>query len=192
MKSKNYKRNILGLMVLASLIGGTTGCTKNQDNNQNNNIEYDEIISEALQEYEQKRNELEKEINKLKKQKEELENENIFDLKELILGEIEENDGSKELYIFKYSHNGGIVYEIHEDFNAWINFHSLSKEHYDFCAEYYHLQQEDTSLLALSLTDEELEKININGGKITTSEADKILERLRKEYHSSSKLELKN
>lgn len=186
MKNKNYKHSILGLMILSSLIGGTTGCLKKYDNN-----EVDAAVRDALEKYEERRNELQDEIDELKKQREQLVNERTFHLNDLIVGEIVENDGSKELYIFDTSSNTGIFNEIHDDFNAWFNLHDKNDEHdHMVCASYYHIYQENISLLALLLNDDELEEIRNNDGKLKTSQADKILERIREEYHSSDKLRL--
>lgn len=174
--------------ILLLLLNGVYN--KKVNSNTENHVTESYVV-EALNEYEERRNKLQDEIDELEKQKEQLLNERTYKLDNLILGEVEINN-SKELYIIDVNGSTDIYDEIHNDFKVVCNWHSSDRSnHYEFCGKYIHLYQEDITPLAISLTDEELEEIRNNDGKLTTSQADKILERLRKEYHSSNKLELK-
>lgn len=140
----------------------------------------DEIAREYLDEYIEQRSSLEKEIDKLIKQKEELQNSETFNLDELIVVTPTEENKLDNLYIL--NGNGPIYYEYHDEFKAFYNLHENNDEHtYDFCPEYVHLSGE-IDLLFNYLDDEEIEKVNSRGGEITTLELDEIENRLRSDY----------
>ena len=140
----------------------------------------DEIAREYLDEYIEQRSSLEKEIDKLIKQKEGLQNNEIFYLSELIVVTPTEENRLDNVYIL--DGNGPFYYEYHDEFKAFYNLHAKNDEHtYDFCPDYVHLYGE-TDLLFDYLTDEEIEKVNSRGGEITTLELDEIENRLRSDY----------
>lgn len=143
----------------------------------------DAIVDEYLEDYIAKRLTLENEIEKLQKQKSELKNSETFDLSDLIVIEHTPVDGQPDLYILNESssHINGIYEEYRNGFRAWYKLHSNTEDHvYDFCPEYVHFSE--SKPLFDYLTKEELEKIAMAGGKVTTLDLDEILNRIRNEY----------
>lgn len=141
----------------------------------------DAIVDEYLEDYIAKRLTLENEIEKLQKQESELKNSETFDLSDLIVIEHTPVDGQPNLYILDESYVDGIYEEYHNGFKAWYKLHSNTEDHvHGFCPEYVHFSE--SKPLFDYLTKEELEKIAMAGGKITTLDLDEILNRIRNEY----------
>lgn len=146
-----------------------------------NNASSDEVVNEYLEDYITKRSTLEQEIERLLKQTEELQNSETFDVCDLIVIEHTTVDGQPDLFILRSVGSGGIYHEYHNNFSAWYRLHDYTEEHVqDFCSEYVHFNEGEP--LFNYLTDEEIEKISSNGGKITTLDLDQILNRMRNEY----------
>lgn len=143
----------------------------------------DAIVDEYLEDYIAKRLTLENEIEKLQKQESELKNSETFDLSDLIVIEHTPVDGQPNLYILDdcSSSYGSIYEEYRNGFKAWFGLHSNTEDHvYGFCPEYVHFSE--SKPLFDYLTKEELEKIAMAGGKVTTLDLDEILNRIRNEY----------
>lgn len=147
-------------------------------------ISGDELVNKYLGDYIEKRDALEKEIASLLEQKERLQNVQTFNMEDLVVMENSNVNNETNLYILRVTGNGGICYEYHNDFQAWYRIHSDSVEHYDFCLDCIHF--DECQPLFNYLTDEEIETLSINGGKITTLELDQILDRIRSEYKKQS------
>lgn len=141
--------------------------------NNNSNDEY-------LQEYIAECSTLEQEIEELLRQKEELQKSETFDVSDLIVIERTMTDGKSNLFIL-YPKDNSIYYEYHNSFKAWCKLHDHTEEHvHGFCSEYVHFS--DGEPLFDYLTDDEIEKITRNCGKVTTLDLDKILIRMRNDY----------
>lgn len=159
----------LSLVLVAS--GFALGKFSSKNNNSND---------EYLQEYIAERSTLEQEIEELLRQKEELQKSETFDVSDLIVIEHTMTDGKSNLFIL-YPKNNSIYYEYHNSFKAFYKLHDYTEEHvHGFCSEYVHFS--DGEPLFDYLTDDEIEKITKNGGKITTLDLDKILIRMRNDY----------
>ena len=153
------------------------------DSKHNDSANRDAIVDEYLEDYIAKRLTLEKEIEKLQKQESELKNSETFDLNDLIVIEHTPVDGQPDLYILDECSNygGGIYEEYRNGFNAWFRLHGYTEDHvHGFCPEYVHFSE--SKPLFDYLTKEELEKIAMAGGKVTTLDLDEILNRIRNEY----------
>lgn len=143
-------------------------------------ISSDELVNQYLGDYIEKRDALEKEIASLSEQKERLQNVKTFNMEDLVVMENSNVDNETNLYILRATGNGGICYEYHNAFRAWYRMHPESGKHYDWCLDYIHF--DECQPLFNYLTDEEIETLTDNGGKITTLELDEILTRIRSEY----------
>ena len=171
----------LSLVLVASGFALGKLDSKNNSSSKDNNASSDEFVNEYLEDYITKRSTLEQEIEKLLKQKEELQNSKTFDVNDLIVIEHTTADSQSDLFILHSSGTGGIYFEYHNNFKAWYKLHDYTEEHVqDFCSEYVHFNEGEP--LFNYLTDEEIEKITGNGGKITTLDLDQILNRMRNEY----------
>lgn len=142
----------------------------------------DAIVDEYLEDYIASRLTLENEIEKLQKQESELKNGETFDLSDLIVIEHTPVDGQPDLYILNQS---SYFYDIYEEyrngFKAWYNLHSYTEDHvYYYCPKYVHFYE--SKHLIDYLTREELRKIGMACGKVTTLDLDEILNRIRNEY----------
>lgn len=141
----------------------------------------DAIVDECSEDYIAKRLTLENEIEKLQTQESELKNSETFDLSDLIVIEHTPVDGQPNLYILDESYVDGMYEEYHNGFKAWFGLHSNTEDHvYDFCPKFVHFYE--SKPLFDYLTKEELEKIAMAGGKVTTLDLDEILNRIRNEY----------
>lgn len=147
---------------------------------------HNEIVDEHLEDYINKRSQLEKEIDELLKEKEKLQNHKTFNIDDLIVIEHVTANEQPNLYILYTSPlDNGIYYEFHDVFKAWYRMHEDTQEHvYDFCSQYVHFNEGQP--LFNYLTDEEIEKIISNNGKITTLELDQISNRIKEEYKEKS------
>lgn len=171
----------LSLVLVASGFALGKLDSKNNSSSKDNNASSDEFVNEYLEDYITKRSTLEQEIEKLLKQKEELQNSKTFDVNDLIVIEHTTADSQSDLFILHSSGTGGIYFEYHNNFKAWYKLHDYTEEHVQsFCSEYVHFNEGEP--LFNYLTDEEIEKITGNGGKITTLDLDQILNRMRNEY----------
>ncbi len=172
----------LSLVLVASGFGLGKLDSKDNNSSKNNSTKFmidNELVDKYLTDYITKREELEKDINSLVKQKEELKKEETFDVKNLIVIENSNINNKTNLYILCTTTYDGICYEYHNDFEAWYRMHPKS-EHLSICSEYIHF--DECEPLFNYLTDEEIKKITSNGGKIITSDLDKILVRIRADY----------
>lgn len=158
----------------------------------------DNLVSEYLEEYSSQRLELEKEIDKLLMKKEKLQQEDVqnkkvvinerFLMERLIVIEYTNADEQPDLAILEEC-SSKIFLEYHNYFKAWYMPHPVTEEHIaDFCSNYVHFYESQP--LYYYLTDEEIDNLTYNNGRITTLELDKILARIRSEYQS--KLSEKN
>jgi len=172
----------LSLVLIASGFGLGKLDSKNSASESSNTtiISDDELVNQYLGDYIEKRDALEREIASLLKQKERLQNVETFNMEELVVMENSNVDNKTDLYILRATGIGGICYEYHNDFRAWYKLHPNSGEHTDSCSNYIHFYE--CQPLFNYLTDEEIETLTNNGGKITTLELDKILARIRSEY----------
>ena len=171
----------LSLVLVASGFALGKLDSKNNSSSKDNNASSDEFVNEYLEDYITKRSTLEQEIEKLLKQKEELQNSKTFDVNDLIVIEHTTADSQSDLFILHSFGTDGIYYEYHNNFKAWYKLHDYTEEHVqDFCSEYVHFNEGEP--LFNYLTDEEIEKITGNGGIITTLDLDQILNRMRNEY----------
>ena len=173
----------LSLVLVASGFGLGKLDSKNNNSSEQNSttiVSEDELVNEYLSDYIEKRDSLEKEIAILQAQKEKLQNVETFDMEDLVVMENSNVDNENNLYILRTTGNGGICYEYHNEFKAWYRMHSKSEEHYNWCLDYIHFNE--CQPLFNYLTDEEIETLRNNDGKITTLELDEILVRIRSEY----------
>ena len=167
-----------GLSIVLVATGFVIG--KLDSKNQNSNVNAEKIVNEYLEEYIAERSSLEEEIEKLLKQKEMLKQSKTFDVQDLVVMKHTKYDNQTDLYIVYPSPGSGIYSEYHGDFQAWYNLHEHTEEHvHDFCSDYVHFYEGRP--LFDYLTQEEIEKVENNGGKITTVELDRILQRIREE-----------
>lgn len=155
----------------------------------------EDFIKQYLSDYIEKREELENEIASLLEKKERLKNVETFNMEDLVVMENANVDNETNLYILCASGSGGICYEYHNNFKAWYRMHQGTDNHFDLCSNYIHFNE--CQPLFNYLTDEEIEALTINGGKITTLELDQILIRIRSEYQkqlseNNSLLQLSN
>lgn len=147
----------------------------------------DELVDEYLDEYIKKRSTLEKEINDLYEQIDHLKNSRTFNIKKLMVIECTDINGQNNLYILECQ-NG--IYdscrEYHHLFRAIYcskgNNCVPEKNHESIDTVYFH----EGKLLLYYLTSEEEKNISQNSGKITISELDTILNRIRTEYQEQS------
>lgn len=174
----------LSLVLVASGFGLGKLDSKNNSSSKPSDtaiVSEDELVSEYLDDYVAKRDALEKEIASLQAQKEKLQNVETFNMVDLVVMENTNANNESTLYILRATHNGGICYEYHDEFKAWYRLHPDSEEHtQDFCNQYIHFNESQP--LINYLTDEEIETLASNDGKITTLELDEILVRIRSEY----------
>lgn len=174
----------LSLVLVASGFGLGKLDSKNNSSSEPSEtaiVSEDELVSEYLDDYVAKRDTLEKEIASLQAQKEKLQNVETFDMEDLVVMENSNVDNENNLYILRTTDCGGICYEYHNEFKAWYRMHPESEEHTnDFCCQYIHFNESQP--LFNYLTDEEIETLASNDGKITTLELDEILVRIRSEY----------
>lgn len=167
-----------GLSIVLVATGFYIG--KLDSKNQNSNVNADKIANEYLEDYIAERSKLEDEIENLLKQKEMLKQSKTFDVKDLVVMKHTKYDNQTDLYIVYPSPGSGKYSEYHDDFQAWYNLHEYTEEHVQsFCSEYVHFYEGRP--LFDYLTPEEIEKVENNGGKITTVELDQILQRIREE-----------
>lgn len=189
--SKMRERIITGGLSLVLLTGGfALGRASSNSNINEDNVNVksqDEIAREYLDEYIEQRSSLEKEIDKLAKQKEDLQNElssqkektnKKFYLADLIVVKPTERNNLSDVYILNNT-AGSSYEEYHNYFKAlacndnhnetWYN-----GEEYVFFWEYENLFS--------YLTDDELATVAANDGRITALELDKIEKRLRNDY----------
>ena len=187
--SKDLQNKIIGGgLSFAILVTGYAMGKANFNNTEISDVKSkEEITREYLDEYIKQRSSLEKEIDELIEQKEKLQNNETFNLDELIVVTPTEDNKLDNLYILKYDGTSGIGKEYHNEFKAWYNVHKYTIEHvYYWCPEYVHLyKSNEIKLLYNYLTDEEIEKINLRGGEITTLELDEIENRLRSDYQKN-------
>ncbi len=139
------------------------------------------IVSECLNEYIIKRDELEQEIDKLLEQKQQLQNVKTFNIEDLTVIENASINNKPNLYIL-YNYGATDIYtEYHDTFSAWYRLHPDTEEHaHAICPKYIHFNEGQP--LFNYLSDDEIEKLAINGGIFTTLELDDILIRIREEY----------
>lgn len=186
LNEKLKTRIIMGGLTLALATGGgyVLGKLDSKNNTSSSNAISNELVNEYLEDYITKRSTLEKDIEKLLKQKEELENSETsktFDVDDLIVIEHTKANNQSDLYILCYNGNGGIYSEYHDNFVAWYRLHDHTEEHiHDFCPKYVHFNEGQP--LFNYLTNEEIEKTIRNGGEITMLDLDQILNRIRNEY----------
>ncbi len=135
------------------------------------------IAKDYLKTYIEQRDRLEEEIDRLLEQKEQLQSDQTFNIKDLIVMEYTNIDNKSNLYILVS--NGAIFYtEYHGVFDA--EWHSINDTNISKRAIYFTEYQP----LFNYLTDKEIETLSENNGEVTTSELDEILARIRKEdYH---------
>ena len=165
----------LSLTLIAGGVGYTLGRSSSKNSNsKNNNINNEKVINKYLKEYTTKRSKLEQEIEELSKQKKELENSETFDLDDLIVTELTFNNKSNLFILYTFS--SPIYQEYNNEFSAWFD----KKEDTAPFPEYAHFDKGEP--LASYLTEDELDEIGRNNGKVTTQELDKILKNIRKDY----------
>lgn len=166
----------LSLTLIAGGVGYTLGRSSSKNSNsKNNNINNEKVIDKYLKEYTTKRSKLEQEIEELSKQKKELENSETFNLYDLIVTELTFNNKSN-FFILKRSFSNDIYNEYHNEFSAWFD----KKEDTAPFPEFAHFDKGEP--LASYLTEDELDEIGRNNGEITTQELDKILKNIRDDY----------
>lgn len=139
------------------------------------------IAEGYLKPYIEQRDRLEEEIDRLLDQKEQLQNDQTFNMEDLIVIEHTTLDNKSNLYILE-SDNDGICTEYHGDFKAWYNVHPDDEEHYDACFDYVHFYE--CQPLFNYLTDKEIETLSENNGEVTTSKLDEIQTHIREDYHN--------
>lgn len=142
-----------------------------------------EILDQQLEEYIDKRDTLEKEIADLEEQKAKLEVEEEFELEDLIVMENEDNYNETSLCILDDSNHSGICEEYHHSFEAWYNLHEDGR-HTDSCLHYIHFYEGEP--LFNYLTEEEKQEVIDANGIITTSQLDKISDRINSEYKENN------
>lgn len=139
-------------------------------------------VDKSLEEYIDRRDALQKEIDELKAKKQELQNTRTLDVDSLIVMENKNVDGKSELYILEtVDYASGICYEYHRDFIGGYRLHQPTGSHTELCGNIIHF--DECTPLFNYLTDDEIQMITKNNGKVTTLELDEILARIRKEYH---------
>lgn len=184
---KNFKKNILLASLTLSLLASGCGVSKTDSNikdNEEQAIEEtdNQSIEEALDEYlvpyiekrdalEQEIASLEEEIKELEEQKEKLQNEKTFYIFALDVMETSYEDNPSELFII----HGNMEY--HDLFYAS---YTSEIEYPDIGVIFY----TKSYPLFNFLTEEEITRFTQTGGKITTSQLDEILARLRENYHN--------
>lgn len=137
------------------------------------------VLNKKLEEYENKRDALEREIAALEQKKERLKTEENLALKDLVVMENRNISNDTSLYILKEETTSGIYEEYHHNFHAWYKMHEEG-EHTDICGTYIHF--DECYPLFNYLTEEEQNEASVNNGIFTTSELDEISERINKEY----------
>lgn len=155
------------------------------DSKRNNNSTIDE--DNYLEDYIEKREELEKEIASLSEEKEKLEDVVYYNIENLIVIEYPNVDNESELYILRtYQNYSGL--EAY-DFQTKIYVHTTDSRYYGdsdhagciFVSEYQPLFN--------YLTEEDKELLTKNDGQFTNLELDDILTRIRFEYHQQKEKE---
>lgn len=144
-----------------------------------------ELINGYLSASINRRDELEREIATLSKQKEQLQNVEKHHIDNLIVIENTDVTGKTDLYILRTLETAGMCYEYRDCFKAWYGIDEETKKLAGL-AEY--ICFDECQPLFNYLTDKEKEMVENNGGKITTLELDKILGRIRKEYHENKNI----
>lgn len=168
---KNFKKNILLASLTLSLLASGCGVSKTDSDASSNN---DQAIEEALDEYlvpyikkrdalEQEIASLEEEIKELEEQKEKLQNEDTFNIKYLDVMVTSYDGNSSELFIT----------DIRVEYHGLFIRDSLPSFSYDESYDLFNF-----------LTEEEITKFTQTDGRITTSQLDEILVRLRENYHN--------
>ena len=176
---KNFKKHILLASLTLSLLASGCGVSKTDSNikdNEEQAIEEtdNQCIEEALDEYlvpyiekrdalEQEIASLEEEIKELEEQKEKLQNEKTFYIFALDVMVASYDGNSSELFIT----------DINTEYHGLFIRGYLPSFSYDESYELFNF-----------LTEEEITKFTQTGGKITTSQLDEILVRLRENYHN--------
>ena len=122
--------------------------TKNEDTN--------DVLNQKLEEYINKRDDLEKEISALEQKKERLKTEENLALKDLVVMEDTNIDNDTSLYILKEGITFGIYEEYHHNFHAWYRMHEESA-HSEICGTYIHF--DECYPLFNYLTDEKNKKL---------------------------------
>lgn len=174
-----------GLSVVLVATGFGLGKLDSKNNTPSNTAieSEEELVNKYLRNYVTKRDALEKEIASLQAQKEKLKGVETFDMQDLVVMENKNVNNESNLYIL-YGVNS-ICEEYHNEFKAWYRLHPETEEHiYDRCLNYIHFNESQP--LFNYLTDEEIETLRNNNGKITTPELDKILARIRAEYREQT------
>lgn len=173
-------RIVSGSLSVALLLVGY-GLGKLDSKNDTSIAREDELAKEYLSAYVEERKALEKEIASLNAQKEKLQRDSTFEMSDLIVIENTNVNGETEIYILRHSCDD-IYREYHNNFRAFYRLHSDNEEHESYiCNQVVHFDEGQP--LFNYLTNEEIARLSINGGEITTSELDEILIRLRNEYH---------
>ena len=168
---KNFKKNILLASLTLSLLASGCSVSKTDSDASSNN---DQAIEEALDEYlvpyiekrdalEQEIASLEEEIKELEEQKEKLQNEDTFNIKYLDVMVTSYDGNSSELFIT----------DIRVEYHGLFIRDSLPSFSYDESYDLFNF-----------LTEEEITKFTQTDGRITTSQLDEILVRLRENYHN--------
>lgn len=177
-----------GLSVVLVATGFGLGKLDSKNNTPSNTAieSEEELVNKYLRNYVTKRDALEKEIASLQAQKEKLKGVETFDMQDLVVMENKNVNNESNLYIL-YSDGvpTDICEEYHNEFKSWYRLHPETEEHtHDVCVGYIHFNESQP--LFNYLTDEEIETLRNNNGKITTPELDKILARIRAEYREQT------
>lgn len=184
MKNIKVNENLVTRIVSGglSLVLVATGVAigKFDSKKQTDNMNPDKILNQYLDDYIEERSRLEEEIEELLKQKETLKQSKEYNVQDLIVIKHNNADNESELSIVYPTATSGIYSEYHDAFLAWYQLHDYTEEHvHDFCPKYVHFYE--GRVLFDCLTQEEKEKVENSGGKITTFELDNIIVRLKEE-----------
>lgn len=148
----------------------------------------EKIVTQALDDYIEQQESLEKEIEeltiekeKLLNDKEQLRNTRYFDYSNLVVIESLDENNQSNLYICEGGFDNPFLREYHNEFSVIYkmpNYEWATKTFPDYT------QVDNYKGIISFLTDEELRKVVVNKGMITDYELDEILVRIREDYNN--------
>lgn len=155
-----------------------------------------EIITNALDDYILQREKIEKDIEELTIQrelllieKEQMKNIKYFDYSNLVVVELLGKNNQENLYICEGSFDNPFLREYNNEFSV---IYEMSG--YEWVTDVFpdYMQINNYTGIVSFLTDEELENVVINNGKIAKCELDEILIRIRNDYNNKLRVLSKN
>jgi len=155
-----------------------------------------EVVSQALEDYTLQQEALEKEIEVLLNQKEELlieqeklQNTELFNLSNLVVIEALDENNQSNLYICEGEFDSPFIREYKHSFSAiYVN------SNYEWATKVFpeYIQVDNYKGLFSYLTDEELQVVIENKGMITNFDLDEILIRIRNDYKDNGSKKIRN